>query len=150
MTATTTTRRRTYAAIAIASLIAPVASCAANIDDDRRPASPTAAEEESPMSAPGAYANGEYSARGWYGSLPSHQDVTLTLEDGTVTGVKISTPAEDEVSLGYQQRFAEALPDAIVGRSLDDIDIDRLAGSSGCSEGFMSALDEIRADARTE
>jgi hypothetical protein len=91
--------------------------------------------------------DGEYSATGWYGSLPSHHDVTLTVDDGMVTGVHITTPAEDETSLGYQQRFADALPGAIVGRSLDEIQVNRLAGSSGCSEGFMDALAKIKAQA---
>lgn len=96
------------------------------------------------------YEDGEYSARGWYGSLPSHHDVTLTIEDDTVSDVSITTPAEDETSLGYQQRFAEALPGAIIGRPLDEISFDRLAGSSGCSEGFMNALNQIRDDARAD
>lgn len=93
------------------------------------------------------YEDGEYTARGWYGSLPSHHDVTLTIENGLVTDVAITTPAEDETSLGYQQRFAEALPDAVLGKALDRIQVDRLAGSSGCSEGFMSALAQIQEDA---
>ena len=90
------------------------------------------------------YTDGEYTATGWYGSLPSHHDVTLTVEDGEVAAVEITTPAEDETSLGYQQRFAEALPDAVIGRDIDDLAISKLAGSSGCSEGFMDALEKIK------
>jgi len=90
------------------------------------------------------YRDGEYSATGWYGSLPSHHDVTLTIEDNIVAAVEISTPAEDQTSLGYQQRFADALPQAVVGRNIDELDVDRLAGSSGCSEGFMDALAQIK------
>jgi len=93
------------------------------------------------------YRDGEYTATGWYGSLPSHHDVTLTIEDGEVTAVEITTPAEDETSLGYQQRFAEALPDAVIGRDIDELEISKLAGSSGCSEGFMDALEKIKAEA---
>lgn len=93
------------------------------------------------------YRDGQYTARGWYGSLPSHHDVTLTIENGIVTDVGITTPAEDEVSLGYQQRFADALPREVVGKPLDDVRVDRLAGSSGCSKGFMNALAAIREDA---
>lgn len=97
-----------------------------------------------------AYRDGEYSARGWYGSLPSHHDVTLTIENDIVTDVAITTPAEDEVSLGYQQRFADALPAEVVGQPLDEVTVDRLAGSSGCSEGFMNALSDIREEARRD
>jgi uncharacterized protein with FMN-binding domain len=115
--------------------------CAA---DERRTTTQTdTAEGEDPM-----YPDGEYSATGWYGSLPSHHDVTLTIEDDVVTAVEITTPAEDETSLGYQQRFAAALPAAVIGRDVDELDVDRLAGSSGCSEGFMDALEKIRTQAR--
>jgi uncharacterized protein with FMN-binding domain len=97
---------------------------------------------------PSGYRDGEYSATGWYGSLPSHHDVTLSIQGDIVTAVEISTPAEDETSLGYQQRFAAALPEAVVGRSVDDLALDRLAGSSGCTEGFMDALAQIKDQAR--
>jgi uncharacterized protein with FMN-binding domain len=102
-----------------------------------------------PVAAPTTYADGRYSATGWYGGLPSHHDVTLTLEGDTVTAVEITTPAEDDTSLGYQQRFAAALPAAVVGRSVDEIAVDRLAGSSGCSEGFVDALTQIKQQATT-
>ena len=44
----------------------------------------------------------------------------------------ITTPAEDTTSLGYQQRFAAALPQAIIGRPRNELDIDRLAGLGCC------------------
>jgi uncharacterized protein with FMN-binding domain len=142
---TTYARRRGGAALAVVAAMTPMAACA----PVTVPA-PTPTPRETEMSSSEAvYADGEYRARGWYGSLPSHQDVTLTIEDGTVTDVQITTPAENETSLGYQQRFAEALPEAIIGRALDEIQLDRLAGSSGCSEGFMDALADIREAALT-
>lgn len=105
------------------------------------------AESGTPPEPETVYRDGAYSATGWYGSLPSHHDVTLTVDDDIVTAVEITTPAEDETSLGYQQRFAAALPGAIVGRGVDEIAVDRLAGSSGCSEGFMDALAQIKEQA---
>ncbi|GAA1917921.1 hypothetical protein GCM10009775_08120 [Microbacterium aoyamense] len=109
--------------------------------------SPSGDETSIPPSST-TYEDGVYEARGWYGGLPSHHDVTLTIEDDVVTDVAITTPAEDETSLGYQQRFAQALPDAVIGRPIDGLEIDRLAGSSGCSEGFMDALEKIKTQAR--
>jgi uncharacterized protein with FMN-binding domain len=97
-----------------------------------------------PTVVPTEYRDGEYTATGWYGSAPSHHDVTLTIADNTITAVDITTPAENETSLGYQQRFAEALPDVVIGRNIAELSIDRVAGSSGCSEGFMDALAQIR------
>ncbi|WP_424449234.1 hypothetical protein [Microbacterium arborescens] len=122
-------------------------SPASTSDDRANTASPSStALEGRPTTT--QYRDGTYEARGWYGSLPSHHDVTLTIENNTVTDVDITTPAEDRTSLGYQQRFAAALPRAIVGRPIDELSVDRLAGSSGCSEGFMNALAQIKTDAR--
>jgi hypothetical protein len=121
----------------------PTATATAGAAASAAPEAPAEPTQEDALS----YRDGQYSATGWYGGLPSHQDVTLTVENDTVTAVEINTPAEDDTSLGYQQRFADALPTAIVGRNIDELAVDRLAGSSGCSEGFMNALDEIKADA---
>lgn len=120
-----------------------IAGCAAPSTEPAPERTPT---EETPTLD---YTDGTYEATGWYGSLPSHQDVTLTLEGDIVTAVSLSTPAENPTSLGHQQRFAEAVDDEVVGVDIDTITIDRLAGASGCSEGFMDALAEIKAAART-
>lgn len=109
---------------------------------------PTGDSSTTPEPAEVDYRDGEYDATGWYGSLPSHQDVALTIEDDVVTEVAITTPAEDPTSLQHQQAFADVLPGEIVGQQIDDIALDRLAGASGCSEGFMNALAEIKTQAR--
>lgn len=95
-----------------------------------------------------SYRDGSYRARGWYGSAGAFQDVIMVIEAEVIIAVGVTTPAEDEASLGYQQRFARALPAAIGGARLDEVRVDRLAGSSGCSDGFMRALDKIRQSAR--
>jgi uncharacterized protein with FMN-binding domain len=132
--------RATRAAVGTAVAIAAAGMTACGAEPDS-----TIAPEDA--AAPLEYRDGEYSATGWYGSLPSHHDVTLTIENDTVTAVEITTPAEDATSLGYQQRFAAALPEAVIGQSVDTLAVDRLAGSSGCSEGFMDALAQIRDEA---
>lgn len=71
----------------------------------------------------------------------------MTIQNGIVAGVTITTPAENATSLGYQQRFAEALPEAVIGLHIDEIQIDRLAGSSSSPQGFMDALAQIQAEA---
>jgi uncharacterized protein with FMN-binding domain len=141
--------RRTRASIGAAVMIAAagLTACSADPDSAGAPDSTDAPEPTATPDAPDAsstgYRDGEYSATGWYGSLPSHHDVTLTIGDGVVTAVEITTPAEDPTSLGYQQRFADALPGAVIGQDVGDLAVDRLAGSSGCSEGFMDALAQI-------
>lgn len=141
-------RTRTAMSLGAVALGVGFASCSPQAE-----APTTSTESPAPAPSPEsgepttAYTDGQYSATGWYGGLPSHHDVTLTIDDEVVTDVEITTPAEDETSLGYQLRFAEALPGAIIGRSIDDIAVDRLAGSSGCSEGFMDALAQIKEQA---
>ena len=109
--------------------------------------SPRSAEASDQEAQNGSYRDGTYEATGWYGGLPSHHDVTLTIADDLITDVMISTPAEDPTSLEYQQAFAAALPDEVIGRHVDEVQIDRLAGASGCPDGFMDALEQIKAEA---
>ena len=140
--------RASRASIGAAVIIgaAGLTACSTESDSASTPGATTAPAPASTSESEGApgFRDGEYSATGWYGSLPSHHDVTLTIENDTVTAVEITTPAEDETSLGYQKRFAAALPGAVIGQSVGDLAVDRLAGSSGCSEGFMDALAQIR------
>lgn len=93
------------------------------------------------------YRDGAYSAEGSYGSLPSSIGVSLTLEDGVVTAVQVETRATNPTSLDLQERFAEAVPDVVVGRPIADLEVGKLAGSSGTPVGFNDALDQIRATA---
>ena len=143
--------RASRASIGAAVMIgaAGLTACSTESDSASTPGATTAPAPASTSESEGApgFRDGEYSATGWYGSLPSHHDVTLTIENDTVTAVEITTPAEDETSLGYQTRFASALPGAVVGKNIDELDIDRLAGSSGCSGGFMDALAKIKEQA---
>lgn len=95
------------------------------------------------------YRDGDYTATGWYGGLPSHIVVDLTLRDDLVAAVEVTPTATNETSLDLQERFAEAVADVVVGRPLDDIELDYLAGSSGTTLGFNDALEQIREQARS-
>lgn len=86
---------------------------------------------------------------GEYGGGPSYLDVTLTLENNVVTAVTVEPQAENETSLGYQERFAAAVPDEVIGKSLDEAEVGKLAGASTCPDGFNDALGQIREQART-
>lgn len=95
------------------------------------------------------YANGVYTARGWYGGLPSSitVTVTVTLDRGVITKVNVQTHATDSTSLGYQRRFA-AVPGVVVGKPIGEVKVDKLAGPSGTPDGFNDALRKIRAEAK--
>nr|PPQ62657.1 hypothetical protein C5F59_35725 [Streptomyces sp. QL37] len=73
--------------------------------------------------------------------------VSLTLEDDEITAVEVTPHATDETSLALQKRFAEAVPELVTGRDIDDVELDRVAGNSHTPEGFNDALEETKAAA---
>lgn len=96
------------------------------------------------------YADGEYTATGQYGGLPSSITVNVTLVDDIITDVEVTTHATNPTSLDLQQRFAEAVPAVVVGKPIDEVKVGRLAGSSGTLNGFNDAIEQIKEQARIE
>lgn len=96
------------------------------------------------------YEDGSYEATGKYGSLPSSITVTLSLEDDVIENVKVTTHATNPTSLGLQQRFAAAVPAVVIGKRIDEVNVGRLAGSSGTPNGFNHAIEQIREKALIE
>jgi|GEM_PF-794867 len=94
------------------------------------------------------YADGEYTATGQYGGLPSSITVDVTLVDDVITDVKVTAHATNPTSLDLQQRFAEAVPAVVVGKRIDEVKVGRLAGSSGTPDGFNDAIEQIKEQAR--
>ena len=100
----------------------------------------------------GAYADGDYSAEGSY-SNPGGQStvkVDLTINDGTISDVTVTPEAENGTSKQYQEKFAGGIADEVVGKSLDDLDVTKVAGSSLTSGGFNEAIEQIKSDAQAE
>ena len=104
--------------------------------------------ESSTGSATG-YEDGTYNAIGVYGGGPSYLDVTVTISDEAIADVTVGTMAENETSLGYQERFAAAVPDVVIGKNLDEAEAGKLAGASTCPDGFNDAIEQIREQARS-
>jgi major membrane immunogen (membrane-anchored lipoprotein) len=100
----------------------------------------------------GAYADGDYSAEGSY-SNPGGEStvkVDLTISDGTISDVTVTPEAENGTSKQYQEKFAGGIADEVVGKSLDDLDVTKVAGSSLTSGGFNEAIEQIKSDAQAE
>nr|WP_231707700.1 FMN-binding protein [Arthrobacter sp. zg-Y919] len=98
-------------------------------------------------SASGSYADGEYSGTGSYippSGTSEDVDVTLTLEGGVVTELEVETSQKNPTSKQYQREFTSGVKEQVVGKSLDELDVDKVAGSSLTSEGFNRALDAVR------
>ncbi|MFE5703499.1 calcium-binding protein [Rhodococcus koreensis] len=96
------------------------------------------------------YADGTYTAKGIYGGAPSYLTVTVTLSADTITDVTVEPmPENNATSRGYQERFAAAVPDEVIGKSIDEVEVGKLAGASSCGDGFNDAVAKIREQART-
>ncbi|GAB3004227.1 hypothetical protein GCM10023080_082420 [Streptomyces pseudoechinosporeus] len=135
--------KKVTAAIGI-SLSAAITGCASTDADGT--SSPSASNTGAERSS-STYADGEFEAEGWYGNLPSSIGVTVTLADDRITAVTVTPRATDETSLALQKRFAAAVPRLVVGKDIDSVRLDRVAGNSGTPKGFNDALAQIKAEA---
>lgn len=95
------------------------------------------------------YADGTYTADGTYQTPQSVETVTVTvtLEDDVVTDVEVSGDPQASESQQYQSQFIDGIAAEVVGVDIDDLSVDRVAGSSLTSGGFNSAIEQIKQDA---
>jgi uncharacterized protein with FMN-binding domain len=99
--------------------------------------------------ATGSYTDGTYTEDADYQSPNGTEnvEVTVTLADGVITAVEVVGDGDNPNSKRYQTAFADGIADVVVGVSIDEISVDKVAGSSLTSAGFNDAIDEIKADA---
>ncbi|MEV7110988.1 FMN-binding protein [Streptomyces anulatus] len=141
-------RKITVATAMGACALTAMTGCSTTDTDSSRLSSPSSPSTPAPeTSGSTQYADGRYEANGEYGSQDSSIGVTLTLSDDVITEITVDPHATDPTSLDLQERFAEAIPDRVVGRGIDDVHIDRLAGSSHTPDGFNDALEKIKNEA---
>jgi len=93
------------------------------------------------------YTNGTYSAIGMYAKGKNSIDVTVDLDADIITGVEVIPMATIKMSLGLQKKFALAIADEVVGKPIDAVHLDRLAGSSLTTQGFNDAVEKIKSQA---
>ena len=95
------------------------------------------------------YTDGTYSAEGTYRSPGGAESVgvTVTLEDGIVTAATFTPHATLPKSVTMQGNFAAGYEAYVVGKSLDEISLTVVNGSSLTGKGFMDALTQIKAEA---
>lgn len=95
------------------------------------------------------YADGTYNASGEYESPAGTEslDVTITLKDDVITDVAVVGSGGNPDVERYQGEFIAGVADVVVGKDIDELVIDRVAGSSLSSTGFKAALSVIKAQA---
>lgn len=149
MTSTTKTKNA-FAILAGLSLVGALASCSAPADTAPEPETDAGADSEESTDAPaGEYANGTYTATGDY-QAPSGTEtveVTITLEDSLITDVEVVGEATDPQAKLMQGEFVAGIDAVVVGKNIDEIQVDKVGGSSLTSGGFNAAVETIKADA---
>jgi uncharacterized protein with FMN-binding domain len=154
--------KKMLAAAAAASVLLITAACGSSEESDggsTKPAATSAAPtSDAPSGDPATpdvgaeeagYADGDYEAEGSY-SNPGGEStvkVALTISDGTISKVDVTPGATNGTSKQYQTQFAGGIGEQVVGKSLDDLDVSKVAGSSLTSQGFNDAIDQIKAEA---
>lgn len=152
-------RTSVFAGFAGLSLAGTVAGCAPAATGPAGPAASgaaasgtsTAAGTSSSLASSGSiYKDGTYSADGTYRS-PQGQEtvgVQLTLAAGTVTAVKITEHPSNPNTRKFQGEFSGGIAAQVVGRSIDELKVEKVAGSSLTSGGFNEAVEKIKAEAK--
>lgn len=143
-------RAAVAAAVSVAGLAA-LAGCAGTTSaatDD--PSDAGSSPRETGSAGAATYADGTYSADGSYidgGGTLETIAVTVTLAGDVITDVEVTGDPQNPESGRYQSEFIGGIADEVLGKDIDEISLDRVAGSSLTSGGFNDALEAIRSEA---
>jgi len=95
------------------------------------------------------YTDGTYTADGQYQTPETVEEisVTLTLADGVVTDVEVTGDPQAPETERYQGEFIDGIAAEVEGKSIDELNVSRVAGSSLTSGGFNDAVESIKEQA---
>lgn len=150
---TVPTSVRKGAAVAGVAGLLVLAGCSGTADAEDTSAgdtgTDTSTESTDTGAASGDYADGTYTADGSYQTPETVEtiSVTLTIADGVVSDVEVTGDPQARESEQYQGQFIDGISDEVVGKSLDDLNVSRVAGSSLTSGGFNEAVESIKEQA---
>lgn len=104
--------------------------------------------DSTPPATTGAYEDGEYTADGSYRTPGGTETVSVdvTLAAGKITEVSVDGDGTGD-SARYQSMFKDTIADEVVGKSIDEINVSRVSGSSLTSTGFNNAIETIKQEA---
>lgn len=104
---------------------------------------------DTPSTNTGSYKNGTYTATGSYISPGGQEsvDVEVTLENGVIASATVTPHPAAATSTQYQSEFVNNFKPLVVGKSIDEVKLSRVAGSSLTSGGFNEAIEKIKDDA---
>ncbi len=100
-------------------------------------------------STKGTYKDGTYSAKGPYSTPGGRESIelTVTLANNIITSTSLKNNAVSGEAEEYQIKFSSGYKSSVVGKNVDEVFLSRVAGSSLTSNGFNTALEQIKTDA---
>lgn len=139
-----------FAALTLAGSLAACASPAAENTGNNTGVDTDAGNNSNLGTSEDPYNDGTYSSSGSYDTPAGTEsiDVTLTIEGDVVTDVEVVGHDDGNPDVKrYQGEFIGGIADIVVGKDIDELSVDRVAGSSLSSTGFKAALQNIKAQA---
>ncbi|MDQ6985082.1 MAG: FMN-binding protein [Candidatus Dojkabacteria bacterium] len=95
------------------------------------------------------YKDGEYTYTAEYGATDVIESftITLSLSDGFINEFEFIDQANLGKSKKYNSEFKTAISEKILGKKINSIEIEKIAGASLTTNAFNSAINEIRLEA---
>jgi len=108
------------------------------------------AVDDSNSMVAGEYEDGTYPATGTYVSPAGQEeiDVEITLANGVIEDVNFTGKATNEKSIFMQGMFADNYKALVQGKDIDEVQLDKVSGSSLTPKGFMDSLNKIKTEAK--
>jgi uncharacterized protein with FMN-binding domain len=96
------------------------------------------------------YVDGTYEAKGVYTTPGGEREVvvSVTMTDDVVTAATFQGFATDPASKRFQGEFAEGFQAQVIGKNIDELNLQKISGSSLTPKGFMNALETIKVQAQ--
>jgi uncharacterized protein with FMN-binding domain len=149
-------RRQIIATLAVLIVIvAIVGAVAATTGDDTNSSgsmttpTTTTSQTETTSDPDATYKDGTYTATGGYNSPGGSEtiSVTVTIAGNEITDTSATSGATNTEAEQYQEDFINAYAELVIGKSINDVELSRVAGASLTSIGSNNALEQIKSQA---
>ena len=96
------------------------------------------------------YKDGTYDVKGNYVSPggPEQIGVLLTIKDDKIADISVTPQATRKLSQKYQDIFTENYKPLVMGKNIDEVQLDKVSGSSLTPKGFNDAIQQIKEQAK--
>ncbi len=96
------------------------------------------------------YKEGTYSVTGNYNSPGGAEEVgvKVTVKNDMITDAVVEVRATRPTSVKWQTAFSSGVKEAVMGKKLDEVKLDKVSGSSLTPKGWNEAIGEIQVQAK--